>query len=55
MHELTNAIIKSKKLEKPYEKIAIIEIIFDFIEKIIDNYIVSNQKELSRGKILRAL
>ncbi len=55
MHELTNAIIRNKKLDKPYEKVAVIEIIFEFIEKMIDDYIVSNQRELSRGKILRAL
>ncbi len=55
MHELTNAIIKNKKLDKPYEKVAVIEIIFEFIEKMIDDYIVSNQRELSRGKILRMI
>jgi hypothetical protein len=46
MHELTNAIIKNKKLDKPYEKIAVIEIIFEFIKKIID--IHSPFKESSR-------
>lgn len=43
MHELANAIIKNKKLDKPYEKIAVVEIIFEF------------QREQSRGRILRAL
>ena len=56
MHELTSAIIKNKKLEKPYEKIAvIIEIIFEFIDKIIRNHTISEQREQSRNRILRAL
>ena len=37
MHELTNAIIKNKK---SYEKIAVVEIIFEFIEKILQNHLV---------------
>ena len=55
MHELTSAIIKNKKLEKPYEKIAVIEIIFEFIDKIIKNHTISEQREQSRNRILRAL
>jgi hypothetical protein len=55
MHELTNAIIKNKKLDKQYEKIAVIEIIFEFIKKIIDNYTLSIQRDQSRNKIMRAL
>jgi hypothetical protein len=40
MHELTNAIIRNKKLDKPHdEKIAVVEIIFEFIEKILQNHI----------------
>ena len=55
MHELTSAIIKNKKLDKPYEKISVIEIIFEFIDKIIKNHSISEQREQSRTRIIRAL
>jgi len=46
MHELTNAIIKNKKLDK----IAVIEIIFEFIKIIIDNYTLSIQRGIKHSK-----
>ena len=47
MHELTNDIIKNKNLDKPYEEIAVVEIIFEFIEKIIQKIAIKRENPWS--------